>query len=84
MKTRIQKWGNSLAVRIPKELADSLDFTSGTVVRFAQSGKNIEIERVNESFQKKEYSLNQLLKGMSPEHVHPETGWGIPEGKELW
>ena len=44
----------------------------------------IEIEEVHESLQKTEYSLPQLLKGVSPKDVDIETDWGSQEGEEVW
>ena len=81
MTTKVQKWGNSLAVRLPKELAKSLDLKSGTVVRFVKKGANVEMQPISTV---KQYSIEELLKGMTKKNLHSETDWGKPVGKEVW
>lgn len=44
MKTTIQKWGNSLAVRIPKQLIEALNLKEGNEVIVTESVKSIRIE----------------------------------------
>jgi len=48
MGTKIQKWGNSLAVRLPKEVARSLNLKEGSEVVMRQAEKRIVIQRVPE------------------------------------
>lgn len=75
----IQKWGNSLAVRIPIALAEKLEVSAGTP---------IEISTQNGSFiitPKKEpkYTLRELLRGCKPGNFHPEVDWGPDVGREV-
>ena len=44
MKVKIAKWGNSLAVRLPKRLADELDLAPGTTVDLEKQGSKLTIE----------------------------------------
>lgn len=83
MNTKIQKWGNSLAVRLPKALTDSLQLAEGSTVRFVQKGKKLEIEAIHDLRYKKEWTLKELLKGVSANDTHPETEWGSDVGNEL-
>jgi antitoxin MazE len=83
MTTKVQKWGNSLAVRLPKELAKSMDFIPGTTVRFVQKGTHVEIQRVSDAKIKK-YSLKELVAGITKENKHELYDWGKPMGKEVW
>ncbi len=83
MTTKVQKWGNSLAVRLPKELVKSMDFIPGTTVRFVQKGTRLEIQRVSTTKVKK-YSLTELVSGITKENKHELYDWGKPMGKEVW
>jgi antitoxin MazE len=83
MTTKVQKWGNSLAVRLPKELADKMDLKSGTAVRFVRKGANVEMQPIAASKPKK-YSLEELVAQITPENKHDVFDWGKPMGKEIW
>lgn len=83
MTTKVQKWGNSLAVRLPKELAKAMDFKSGTAVRFVQKGSRVEIQLIPTAKVKK-YSLKELVAGITKENKHELYDWGKPMGKEVW
>jgi antitoxin MazE len=80
MKTQIAKWGNSLAVRIPKIVADAAKLRTGDHLEMAVEGSGV----VRLHKKKRKQSLKDLVQGISPENVHTETDWGGPEGKELW
>lgn len=49
VSTTIQKWGNSLGVRIPKRIADDLEFTNGTEVTITKKDKKVIIEPVEDN-----------------------------------
>ena len=83
MTTKVQKWGNSLAVRLPKELADKMDLKSGTAIRFVQKGTNVEMQPIATTKPKK-YSLEELVAQITPDNKHDVFDWGEPIGKELW
>jgi antitoxin MazE len=78
MTTKIQKWGNSLAVRIPKEVAEG--FRSGVSVELRREG-DVLIVRPST---KQKFSLKDLVSRIETKHLHKETDWGKPIGKELW
>ena len=80
MKTQIAKWGNSMAVRIPKTVADAAKLRPGDHLEMAVEGSGV----VRLRKKKGKQSLKDLIRGISPENVHSETDWGRPEGKELW
>jgi len=75
----INKWGNSLGVRIPQSVANEVGFTVGTVV-------NVEVvdHKVVISPAKKKYQLDELLVGVTPELIGGEYDWGQPVGLEIW
>ncbi|API93066.1 AbrB/MazE/SpoVT family DNA-binding domain-containing protein [Virgibacillus sp. 6R] len=76
----VSKWGNSLGVRIPKDMADSANINQGTemTITLDQKGQIILTPIKN----KKEYSLDELLNQCKPEHRHQEIDFGI-KGEEL-
>ena len=79
MTTKIQKWGNSLAVRIPKEMASNLSWSEGSLVGFNQIGNRIVI-----SASRPKYTLEDMVKGITKKNRHKEFDWGKPMGKEIW
>lgn len=77
MEPRVQKWGNSLGIRIPKPLAQKLGLTEGTPVEVEADNRGIVIRR-------KQYSLEELLSRVTPENLPGEVGTGPPVGREEW
>lgn len=80
MQVRVQKWGNSLAVRIPKPLAEDAEVKEGTVLNLAVSeGKVIAVP-----VRKKKLSLKQMLAHVTRKNLHAEVDSGSPVGREIW
>jgi len=80
MKTQVQKWGNSLALRIPKSFAAESNIEEGSAVSVSLVEGKIVVELVSEPT----YTLDDLLAGVTKQNVHAETDTGIPVGKEVW
>ncbi|UCF95952.1 MAG: AbrB/MazE/SpoVT family DNA-binding domain-containing protein [Spirochaetaceae bacterium] len=80
MKLKVRKWGNSLALRIPKALAIEANVASGSTVEMSLSNGELKIKPVEDQ----EYSLDELLSGITAENIHDEVSTGIPQGKESW
>jgi antitoxin MazE len=80
MTTKIQKWGNSLAVRIPSEFAENLNWQAGSVVGFEQLGNKIII-----TSNRPKYTLEDMMKGMTKKNRH-KLVWpdDKPRGREVW
>ncbi|MBI5241528.1 MAG: AbrB/MazE/SpoVT family DNA-binding domain-containing protein [Elusimicrobia bacterium] len=78
MTTTIQKWGNSLALRIPSSLAKDIHLHQGSVVDMAV----VEGKMVLKPKGERKYSLSQMLKGITKTNRHSEQDWGGPIGKE--
>lgn len=76
-----QKWGNSLGVRIPKEVADRLGIDQGSEMDLSILSKEGMITLKPKRARKK-YSLSDLLSQITPENRHQEIDLGI-EGREL-
>ena len=80
MKTAVQRWGNSLAVRIPRAFAQETRLGRGTEVDLRLKAGTLVISRA----QKRRDSLRGLLAQVRKTNVHSETGWGGPRGREVW
>lgn len=80
MLTKVQKWGNSMALRIPKAFADEMQITTETAVELTIEDGKLVINPV----QKPEYTLEDLLALITPENIHNEVDWGAPVGQEVW
>lgn len=77
MKTTVQKWGNSLGIRIPKAFAVHLGIESGGTVELAMDSKGLRIKPVK-------LTIEEMLANMKPEQLHEAIDWGPPVGKEIW
>jgi antitoxin MazE len=80
MNTRIQKWGNSLAIRIPKALADETRLAEGATVDLTL----VEGKLVIEAQRPREYSLAELLEEVTETNRHAEVDTGGIVGREAW
>jgi len=80
MQTKIKKWGNSLALRIPKLFALDANLKLNKLVDLSIDKHTIIITPIDE----KEYSLEKLLEGISKNNLHEEFDTGAPVGKEIW
>ncbi len=80
MNTTVQKWGNSLALRIPRSLARDVHLQQGSIVEVAV----IEGKMVVHPKGKRKYSLSRLLKAVTKANCHTEQDWGDAKGLEAW
>lgn len=80
MAATVQKWGNSLAVRIPKDVAERVEIQQGSEMELRVVG-NAEITLVPKKPVKK-YTLEELLAQCTPDRAHEEIDFGI-KGEEL-
>lgn len=81
MTTTIQKWGNSCAVRLPKELLRKLDLQAGREVTIREE-KNGAFSIVPAPRHTR--SLEQMVAGITKKNRHPLVDWGNPVGSEVW
>lgn len=80
MLTKVQKWGNSIALRIPKAFAEEMQILPETTVELTmENGKLVVVPLVGTSFQ-----LEQLLDQITADNLHEEFDWGAPVGQETW
>ncbi len=80
MKSRIQKWGNSLALRIPKVIAEEVHLERNTEVEVSlEQGKLVVVPMT-----KKKWTLEALLAGINDHNIHSEVETGSSMGNEVW
>ena len=80
MNAKIQNWGNSLALRIPKAFAKESHLTTGSVVDLTVDNGKLVVDLNPEP----EYSLKDLLKKVTKTNLHSEADTGKVVGKEVW
>jgi antitoxin MazE len=80
MKTQLSKWGNSLALRIPKPVAEAAKLCDGDTLDLDVEGPGA--VRVRKPTVKP--SLEQLVARITDENRHGEIEWGEAVGNEVW
>lgn len=78
MQVQIQKWGNSLAIRIPKSFAREVKIEQGSFVDLTALEGKLIAKPIDD-----EYTLHQLLNDVTSENIHSEFDTGKPVGKEI-
>lgn len=78
--TTVQKWGNSLAVRIPHAIAERISIQQGSEMELSVFD-DLKIQLVPK---KKVPTLEELVAKITPENRHAEIDFGRPEGNESW
>ena len=79
MIAKIRKWGNSLALRIPKSMAGDVHMTDGSAVDLLVKDEALVVRPVRA----KVYRLDALLGQVKSGNIHKEIGLGDPVGREL-
>jgi antitoxin MazE len=80
MKTRVQKWGNSLALRIPKSFANEVGIQNETSVEVTMNDGTLIITPVTKS----KPTLKELLSKITIDNLHHEVDTGSAVGNEIW
>ena len=80
MNTKIMKWGNSLALRIPNSYAKAVNMKEGNHVKIKIEKNKIIVEKENI----KRYDLKSMLSGINKNNLHDEIDSGKSVGKEIW
>lgn len=76
-KAQLAKWGNSLAVRIPKDVAERARLKEGDAVEIKAAKGKIEVRRADRI-----PTLEELVAQITPDNRYPETEWGPDVGRE--
>jgi antitoxin MazE len=79
MQAKIQRWGNSLALRIPKSFAGEMGLAEKTDVNLTVVGETLVVSLVAADL-----TLDDLLADLRPETIHGEIPTGNPVGLERW
>ena len=80
MKTTAQKWGNSLAIRVPKSVAVQVGLKAKDDLEIkVQEGNVVLTPHV-----RRVYRLEDLVKRITPKNMHHEIDSGAPIGREVW
>lgn len=78
MKATVRKWGNSLAVRIPKAILEELSIGEKTEMEMVTRDGLLILEP------KHRYQLKEMLNGITDENLHGEVDTGTRTGIEEW
>jgi antitoxin MazE len=78
MRAKIEKWGNGLAVRIPKEFAQEAGLHPDADVEMSVRQGDLVLAP-----SRREYTLEELVSKITPENRHQETDLGVPVGREI-
>jgi len=80
MRVAIRKWGNSLALRIPKVVAEDSKIRQGSLVEVEVRKGRLVVTPIAE----RTFRLDQLLRGVTKKNLHREIGTEGPVGREQW
>jgi antitoxin MazE len=80
VQTKIQKWGNSLGLRIPRSFAAEAQVEEGAIVDLSVDNGQLLVRPLRV----RRYSLNALLRNVSRRNLHGEVSTGKAVGRELW
>ncbi len=78
MQVQVARWGNSLGLRIPKDIASRAGLREGARVEVETEGDRIIITPA-----RRRYVLADLLKGMTPQAMREAFDWGPDKGREI-
>ena len=84
MRVAFLKWGNSLALRVPKAFAQEIGASIGKAANMEVRDGKLVVEIARPKRSRRRYTLEQLVAGMRPESRHRELEWGPPIGNEIW
>ncbi len=80
MQAQLMKWGNSVAVRLPKALLEAARLQAGDSVELETQAPGAILVRAK----RRRPTIEELVARITPENRHEETDWGPPQGKEFW
>lgn len=80
MHSKVQKWGNSLAVRIPMPYALEIGLARNTDIEITVQDGSLLLTPV---IDKKE-SLTSIMEKINEQNIHREVDYGKPLGNEIW
>ena len=83
MNAKLKKWGNSMGVRIPKEILDNLGVKEDWEFEIIEKGGSIELKPIYKNNLKKKYTMDELVDGLKNSEKQELLEWGPAVGKEI-
>jgi antitoxin MazE len=80
MQTKIQRWGNSLGLRIPRSFAEEAGVEAGSQVDLSVRDGDLIVRAAK----RRRYRLSELLERVTAKNLHSEVDTGEPTGREIW
>lgn len=80
MQTKIQRWGNSLGLRIPRSFAEEAGVAAGSEVDLSVHDGDLIVKPAR----RKAYRLKDLLRKVTARNIHAEVDTSGPIGREVW
>ena len=80
MQTKIQRWGNSLGLRIPRSFAEEAGVEAGSQVNLSVRDGDLIVR----ALKRRTYRLSELLEKVTAKNLHGEVDTGKPIGREVW
>ena len=80
MQTKIQRWGNSLGLRIPRALAADVGVKAGAEVDVSVRDGALVVKPARRA----RYRLEELVRKITAKNLHGEVDTGAPVGREVW
>ena len=80
VEIKLQKWGNSLGIRIPSNILKSLNLKTNDTIDIKEEDGKIIITKI----EKKNFSLEQRIKEYEGKNLSKEFEWDEPQGREIW
>ncbi len=78
-KAQMVKWGNSLAIRIPKSVSEEAQLREGDhLILEVEAPGSVALRAANRP------TLKELLSGITSDNLHNEQSWGNEVGNEIW
>src|SRR5690554_1825313 len=81
MTTKIQKWGNSQGIRLPKYLLESIDWKDNEQINIKTEEGKIILEK---TIKEKRKNIKELFAEFDDQYTPIDIDWGKPIGKEIW
>jgi antitoxin MazE len=82
VRTEFQKWGNSLALRVPSVFAKEIGAAEGQAVDMTVENGALVVKVTTRK--RRRYQLEHLIAEINEENRHSEFNWGPPVGNEVW
>lgn len=80
VQTKIQRWGNSLGLRIPRSFAEEAGVGAGSEVDLSVQDGDLVVKPVR----RRTYQLKELLRQVTAKNLHGEVETGGAVGREVW